>query len=62
VAEITVPESKKPRTRSRVSTRDREPALVRQAEETLADIKTLWRDLVRNPFSDAKESGLTGPR
>ena len=28
----------------------------------LADIKTLWRDLFRNPFDEAKESGLTGPQ
>jgi DNA-binding MarR family transcriptional regulator len=33
-----------------------------EAEELLADIRTLWRDLFRNPFDQAKESGLTGPQ
>ena len=28
----------------------------------LAEIRTLWRDLFRNPFDEAKESGLTGPQ
>jgi len=28
----------------------------------LADIRTLWRNLFRNPFDEAKETGLTGPQ
>ncbi len=42
--------------------RRRDPALVREAEEILAHIRALWRDLFRNPFDEAKESGLTGPQ
>jgi DNA-binding MarR family transcriptional regulator len=35
---------------------------MKEAEEMLANIRTLWRDLFRNPFDEAKESGLTGPQ
>src|SRR5262249_56345659 len=40
----------------------RNPSLMHEAEEMLADIRTLWRDLFRNPFEEAKETGLTGPQ
>ena len=40
----------------------RDPALVREAEETLAHIRVLWRDLFRNPFAEAEASGVTGPQ
>src|SRR5262245_4472748 len=33
-----------------------------EAEELLADIRTLGRGLFRNPFDEARESGLTGPQ
>src|SRR5262245_27091980 len=33
-----------------------------EAEDLLADIRTLWRNLFRNPFDEAKEGGLTGPQ
>jgi MarR family transcriptional regulator, organic hydroperoxide resistance regulator len=59
-----VPETKKaePRKGSRASTRRQNPAGMNEAEEILADIRALWRDLFRNPFDEAKESGLTGPQ
>jgi DNA-binding MarR family transcriptional regulator len=40
----------------------RDPALVREAEETLAHIRVLWRDLFRNPLAEAEASGVTGPQ
>jgi MarR family transcriptional regulator, organic hydroperoxide resistance regulator len=40
----------------------RTPSLMHEAEGVLADIRTLWRDLFRNPFDEAKQSGLTGPQ
>src|SRR5262245_49576017 len=62
--------SKAPR-RRRASTRQRaerhHPAagrgnLARDAEEILATIRLLWRDLLRNPYADAEASGITGPQ
>jgi len=38
------------------------PLIVRQAEETVTHIRTLWRDLFRNPFAEAEEHGLTAPQ
>jgi DNA-binding MarR family transcriptional regulator len=35
---------------------------MRDAEETLAQVRVLWRDLFRNPLAEAAESGLTGPQ
>jgi DNA-binding MarR family transcriptional regulator len=55
-----MPESRRPRPQA--TTRRQDADLVREAEETLSDIKVLWRDLFRNPFDEAKESGLTGPQ
>ena len=40
----------------------RDPALMRETEDTLAHIRALWRGLFRNPFAEAEESGLTGPQ
>ena len=40
----------------------RDPALMRETENTLAHIRALWRDLFRNPFAEAEASGLTGPQ
>lgn len=37
-------------------------ALLAEAEEILAHVRALRRDLMRNPFEDAKRSGLTGPQ
>jgi DNA-binding MarR family transcriptional regulator len=42
--------------------RRHDPALVREAEETLAHIDALWRGLFHSPFDEAKEAGLTGPQ
>lgn len=39
-----------------------DPALVAEAEEILALLRALRRDLTRNPFADAERSGLTGPQ
>ena len=38
------------------------PDIVRQAADTVAQVRTLWRELFRNPFSEAQEHGLTGPQ
>jgi MarR family transcriptional regulator, organic hydroperoxide resistance regulator len=40
----------------------RDPALVRDAEKTLAQIRIVWRDLFRNPLAEAEASGVTGPQ
>jgi DNA-binding MarR family transcriptional regulator len=39
-----------------------DPALMRQADDILATVRTLWKDLLRNPFADAEQSGITGPQ
>jgi MarR family transcriptional regulator, organic hydroperoxide resistance regulator len=39
-----------------------DPALIAEAEEILAHVRALRRDLLRNPFADAERSGLTGPQ
>jgi DNA-binding MarR family transcriptional regulator len=36
--------------------------LVREADEILAQIRGLWRDLLRNPYADAERHGMTGPQ
>lgn len=33
-----------------------------EAEAILAAVRTLWRDLLRNPFDEAAEHGMTGPQ
>jgi MarR family transcriptional regulator, organic hydroperoxide resistance regulator len=43
------------------STRPR-PGLQREAEEILAIVRALWRDLLRNPHVDAEQHGMTGPQ
>src|SRR5262245_21436439 len=43
------------------STRSRR-SLQHDADEILATVRTLWRDLFRNPTADAQESGITGPQ
>jgi DNA-binding MarR family transcriptional regulator len=40
----------------------RDLALMRDAEEMLAQIRLLWRDLFRNPLAEAEASDLTGPQ
>jgi DNA-binding MarR family transcriptional regulator len=35
---------------------------VHEAEQTLDDVRALWRALFRNPFDEARESGITGPQ
>ena len=40
----------------------RNPALQREAEEILAAVRTLWKDLLRNPHADAEQHGMTGPQ
>jgi MarR family transcriptional regulator, organic hydroperoxide resistance regulator len=39
-----------------------DPKLVEEAEAILAQVRTLWRDLLRNPFAEAEQHGLTGPQ
>jgi len=39
-----------------------DPALMRQAEDILATVRTLSKDLFRNPFAEAEQSGITGPQ
>jgi DNA-binding MarR family transcriptional regulator len=50
------------RRQTRASLSRRDPALMRETEDTLAHIRALWRDLFRNPFAEAEASGLTGPQ
>jgi DNA-binding MarR family transcriptional regulator len=40
----------------------REPAIAAQAEEIVALVRGLRRDLLRNPAEDAESAGLTGPQ
>ena len=40
----------------------REPAITAQADEIIALVRTLRRDLLRNPAEDAEREGLTGPQ
>ncbi len=40
----------------------REPTIAAQAEEILAVIRALRRDLLHNPAEDADQAGLTGPQ
>jgi DNA-binding MarR family transcriptional regulator len=40
----------------------REPAIAAQAEEIVASVRSLRRDLLRNPAEDAERAGLTGPQ
>lgn len=40
----------------------REPAIAAQAEEIVALVRALRRDLLRNPSEDAENAGLTAPQ
>jgi DNA-binding MarR family transcriptional regulator len=40
----------------------REPTFAAQAAEIVALVRTLRRDLLRNPAEDAEKEGLTGPQ
>jgi DNA-binding MarR family transcriptional regulator len=40
----------------------RRRSLHSEAGETLATVRALWKDLLRNPRADAKEHGMTGPQ
>jgi DNA-binding MarR family transcriptional regulator len=40
----------------------RDPVLQREAEHILATVRTLWKDLLRNPYTEAEEHGMTGPQ
>lgn len=40
----------------------RDPALEREAEDILAIVRTLWKDLLRNPYAEAEHAGVTGPQ
>jgi MarR family transcriptional regulator, organic hydroperoxide resistance regulator len=40
----------------------RTAVLQREAEQILATVRTLWRDLLRNPHADAEQYGMTGPQ
>jgi len=40
----------------------REPKVAAQAEEILAVVRALRRDLLKNPAEDADQAGLTGPQ
>jgi MarR family transcriptional regulator, organic hydroperoxide resistance regulator len=44
------------------SGRRQDSALRQQAEEILATVRALWRDLLRNPYADAEQHGMTGPQ
>jgi MarR family transcriptional regulator, organic hydroperoxide resistance regulator len=35
---------------------------IADAEAMLAQIRVLWRDLLRNPYAEAEEHGVTGPQ
>jgi MarR family transcriptional regulator, organic hydroperoxide resistance regulator len=35
---------------------------LQEAGEILAHVRGLWRDLLRNPFAEAEEHGITGPQ
>lgn len=48
------PVTGRPRRRNRV--------LQQEAEEILASVRALWKDLLRNPYADAEEMGMTGPQ
>jgi DNA-binding MarR family transcriptional regulator len=39
-----------------------EPAITAQADEIVALVRALRRDLLRNPAEDAERAGLTGPQ
>lgn len=53
---------KKPAKRDISPARRHDPALLRQADEILATVRALWRDLLRNPYADAEQHGMTGPQ
>jgi DNA-binding MarR family transcriptional regulator len=40
----------------------RQPSIAAQAEEIVALVRALRRDLLRNPAEDAESAGLTGPQ
>ena len=44
------------------SVRRQDSALRQQAQEILATVRVLWRDLLRNPYADAEQHGMTGPQ
>jgi len=45
-----------------VETPRRNPTLIAEAEDILALVRALRRDLLRNPNEDAEGAGLTGPQ
>src|SRR5262249_46595743 len=40
----------------------RREVLQREAEHILATVRTLYKDLLRNPYAEAEEQGVTGPQ
>jgi DNA-binding MarR family transcriptional regulator len=40
----------------------RDPVLQREAEDILATVRTLWKVLLRNPYAEAEQYGMTGPQ
>jgi DNA-binding MarR family transcriptional regulator len=42
--------------------RRRNPLVEREAEDILATVRILWKDLLRNPYADAEQQGMTGPQ
>ena len=42
--------------------RRRDPALEREADDILALVRTLWKNLLRNPYAEAEQAGVTGPQ
>jgi DNA-binding MarR family transcriptional regulator len=40
----------------------RDPVLQREADDILATVRMLWKDLLRNPYADAAQRGMTGPQ
>ncbi len=64
-ADMSKPTGRQPghgRTRARTAPANRHAALASQAEEVLATIRLLRRDLLRNPYADAEAAGMTGPQ
>src|SRR4030095_13182690 len=38
------------------------PSWQREADDILATVRALWKDLLRNPIEDAARHGMTGPQ
>src|SRR5262249_53504528 len=43
-------------------TRVQRRELMLEAEEIVATVRALWKDLLRNPFAEGERHGMTGPQ